>query len=276
MSAVVGLLNESLTEAIKSFYKLRKAYLALEGVMENERKFLSKRSTTSVNSAGFNQSLKGGSLRSTSGSVRSKMAPGLQKSTSTSAAASTTSLRQSGSSNPIPQIVTTPAAKKEDDDDDEFHFEDAEEDHKGSATPAGYMGHLNTPGAADVLGTDTSSISDHPIDAFILAGSNFCFGMLLLLLSFVPPTFAPLLKIVGFKGDRERGMQMLWKATQFHDIHGAMAGVVLMGYLNGFSSICDIIVSTGEGSYPKERCKALLRIMREVRRDYIRGDRREH
>jgi hypothetical protein len=109
---------------------------------------------------------------------------------------------------------------------------------------------------------DISAFSDHPVDRFILAGSNFCFGMLLLLLSFVPPAFSSLLKIVGFKGDRERGMAMLWQATKFHDIHGAMAGVVLMGYLNGFTSICDIIPSSGEGSYPKERCKALLRDMR--------------
>jgi tetratricopeptide (TPR) repeat protein len=69
-----------------------------------------------------------------------------------------------------------------------------------------------------------------------------------------------LLKIVGFKGDRDRGMKMLWQATKFHNIHGAMAGVVLMGYLNGFTTFCDILP---EGAYPKERCIALLRYMRE-------------
>jgi tetratricopeptide (TPR) repeat protein len=304
MSAVVGLLNESLTEAIKSFYKLRKAYLALEVIMENERNFLKKRSTSSLNTAGSGGSLKGGMARSKTGSLRSKAG--------TSAGASTTSLKQA-----VP--TGTPEVKKEagsglqkspvkDDDDDEFDFEDAEENNKGNVTPGEYGGHLNVStgkdgaialesekkadlesssasglpsthnnpsiAVSDAINdfqqltmsdpdTDITAFCDHPIDAFILAGSNFCFGMLLLLLSFVPPSFASLLKIVGFQGDRQRGMQMLWQATKFHDIHGAMSGIVLMGFLNGFTSICDIIPSTGEGSYPKERCKALLRVMRE-------------
>ncbi|KAH7095744.1 outer membrane protein Iml2/Tetratricopeptide repeat protein 39 [Paraphoma chrysanthemicola] len=313
MSAVVGLLNESLTEAIKSFYKLRKAYLALETVMENEKNFLKERSTSSVNSTSSASSFKKGPLRSRTGSVRSNAGAG---GSNTSAGASTASLKPTQETAKSPLTTDAPLdpkrAPKKDDDDDDFDFVDAEEERKGVETPGEYMGHLNvsvgdgtsiavdnaekkldiesSSGAAlpsyennpsttvpdvvddfekltvdDLEGPDTdiSTISDHPVDAFILAGSNFCFGMLLLLLSFIPPSFATLLKIVGFKGDRERGMQMLWQATKFHDIHGAMAGVVLMGYLNGFTSICDIIPSTGEGSYPKERCQILLRTMRE-------------
>jgi hypothetical protein len=293
MSAVVGLLNESLTEAIKSFYKLRKAYLALEAIMENERKFLKQRSTSSVNTTGSSGSQTGSLNRSKTGSLRSR--------TGTSGGASTTSLKQT------PQPAA-PAAKTTNDDDDDDDFVDAAEDKSGNVTPGGYMGHMNVPAGQDGSialdntqnkldinsssasalpasnnnptiavpeaiqdfeklavndpEVDISAFSDHPVDRFILAGSNFCFGMLLLLLSFVPPAFSSLLKIVGFKGDRERGMAMLWQATKFHDIHGAMAGVVLMGYLNGFTSICDIIPSRGEGSYPKERCKALLHDMR--------------
>lgn len=307
MAAVVGLLNESLTEAIKSFYKLRKAYLALEGIMEYEKNFLKQRSTSSINTAGSSKSQKAGLAGSKTGSLRSKTsASGIK--TGPSADASTASLKQNPES--VVAAATAPSKKTGNGDDDDFDFVDAAEDKSGNVTPGEYMGHINVPAGKDSsialdnsqkkLDLDSSSasglpasnnnptiavpdtiedfekltmsdnpdmdistFSEHPVDRFILAGSNFCFGMLLLLLSFVPPAFSSLLKIVGFKGDRERGMQMLWQATKFHDIHGAMAGVVLMGYLNGFTSICDIIPSSGDGSYPKERCKALLRVMRE-------------
>ncbi|USP74216.1 mitochondrial outer membrane protein iml2 [Curvularia clavata] len=312
MSAVVGVLNESLTEAVKSFYKLRKAYLALEGVMENEKKFLNERSTSSVNSIGSQGSSKGGSGPS---SMRSSAVQESKAATSAnaSAAASTSSLKQT-------TTITEQGTKKTDsqtkqtteaDNDDDFEFVDAAEDRQDPATPLEYMGHVNVavdedasvavdsaqtkvevqsssgpalpavgespsssmPNAIEYFeqltlndeGTpsaDIATFSDHPVDVFVLSGSNFCFGMLLLILSFIPPSFASLLKIVGFKGDRERGMRMLWQATKFHNIHGAMAGVVLMGYLNGFTNFCDIIPAKGEGSYPREKCLALLRYMR--------------
>jgi len=303
MAAVVGLLNESLTEAIKSFYKLRKAYLALEGIMEYEKNFLKQRSTSSVNTAASSGSQKPGLAGSKTGSLRSKTsANGLKP------GASTASLKQNLES--AEPASTVPSKKTGNGDDEDFDFVDVAEDKSGNVTPGEYMGHINVPAGKDGFialdnsekkldldsssasglpasnnnptiavpdtiddfekltmsdnpDMDISTFSEHPVDRFILAGSNFCFGMLLLLLSFVPPAFSSLLKIVGFKGDRERGMQMLWQATKFHDIHGAMAGVVLMGYLNGFTSICDIIPSSGDGSYPKERCKALLRVMRE-------------
>lgn len=312
MSAVVGVLNESLTEAIKSFYKLRKAYVALEGVVENEKRFLKERSMNSITTTSSATSSKPGSIRSNmaGSTLRGSRPP---TSTGPSAAASTASLKQT------PKDTTksgvTPKAKasgKGEDSDDDFDFVDAEEDRKGETTPAEYMGHLTvstknegsinfdnarrtvnlhsssapdlpsasndpssaTPGAVEDFikltladdedpQADIATFSDHPVDVFILSGSNFCFGMLMLLLSFIPPSFATLLKIVGFKGDRDRGLQMLWQATKFDNIHGAMAGFVIMGYLNGFTNFCDIIPTTGEGSYPKERCAALLAAMRQ-------------
>lgn len=302
MSAVVGVLNESLTEAIKSFYKLRKAYIALEGVIQNEKNFLKERSTSSLNSAGSGVSSKDGSGPSSlkSSKVQDSKAAA---SANASAAGSTSDLKQT--------TTITPETKKaaNDDNDDDFEFVDAAEDRPDVVTPLEYTGHINVPVDKNALvelesaqnsvdvksssapdlpaagetssssmpnaieyfeqltlsdeGEDIASFSNHPVDTFVLSGSNFCFGMLLLILSFIPPSFATLLKVVGFKGDRDRGMRMLWQATKFHNIHGAMAGVVLMGYLNGFTNFCDILPSQGEGAYPKEKCKALLRYMRE-------------
>ena len=55
MAALVGVLNETLTESVKAFYKLRKAYIALNTIMQMEEKYLqsrkSRRSTASNRSA---------------------------------------------------------------------------------------------------------------------------------------------------------------------------------------------------------------------------------
>jgi hypothetical protein len=310
MSAVVGVLNESLTEAIKSFYKLRKAYLTLEGVMDAEKKFLQSRSTSSLASTTSTNSSRPASRTSGRGPVITKVpAPD-----GVSAATSRTSLTRVNQE-VVPTssrgVVEEKNASQHDDDDDDFDFVDADEEHQGAETPVEYMGHLNVPadkggsveldntkrdihiksssapnlpheerspetsvpGAVEDFeqlmltetvkqGEDISLYSDHPVDVFIISGANFCFGILCLIISLVPPAFATLLKIVGFKGDRQRGTQMLWQATKFHNIHGAMGGLVLFGYYNGLNALCDIVPSSGEGSYPKARCKALLAEMR--------------
>jgi hypothetical protein len=294
MSAIVGVLNESLTEAIKSFYKLRKAFLTLESVMEAEKKYLRQKSTSSLNSTASTHSSR---PVSRAGTLPKPLAPEA-KSGATPIASSSKKMGEKME------------AGKDEDEDDDFDFVDANEEIPGAETPVEYMGHVavptengksvlldnserkvdidsssasnlpsesstNTriPSAIDDFekltisdtiqdGEDISLYGDHPVDVFIISGSNFCFGILLLLMSLVPPAFSTLLKIVGFKGDRERGIQMLWQASKFHNIHGAMAGLVLFGFYQvvGF---CDIIPQTGEGSYPKARCKALLADMRK-------------
>ncbi|KAJ4380706.1 Mitochondrial outer membrane protein iml2 [Didymella sp. IMI 355093] len=303
MSAVVGVLNESLTEALKSFYKLRKAYITLEAVMEAERTFLRTKSSSSLNSTA---SSKPSSIRSAGGSTLKKTlskTPSLRK----SANSSTTSLKQSGT---ITQPSVPDVKAKSGDSDDEFDFLDAEQE-RGAQTPLEYGGHINLPvqggsvaldnekkqidvNASSAPGLPTgnphettvpdpiadferlvlkddngqasvSEFTDQPIDEFIISGASFCFGILLVIVSMVPPAFASVLKVIGFKGDKDRGLRMLWQATKFNNIHGAMAGVVLMGYFNGFVGFCDIIPEAGEGAYPERRCKAL---MAEMRRRY--------
>lgn len=313
MSAIVGVLNESLTEAIKSFYKLRKAYLTLESVLDAEKKFLKERSTSSLGSTSLATSSRPASRTSARGSP---LVPEPLASQGPSAAASRTSLNKDkgvryDKDTPIP-ASSEKKQSGQNEEDDEFDFVDADEERNGVETPMEYMGHLNVPiekgqtvtldnsindldldstSAQNIPASgrqpetdvpeavqefeqltlsetvkaneDVSLFGDHPVDLFIISGSNFCFGILLLMISMVPPAFSTLLKIVGFKGDRERGIQMLWQATKFHNIHGAMAGLVLFMYYNGITGFCDILPQTGEGSYPRARCKELLIEMRK-------------
>ncbi|KAI4765523.1 hypothetical protein E4T52_01691 [Aureobasidium sp. EXF-3400] len=244
MSAVVAVLNESLSESIKGFYKMRKAYVALQEIADAEKRYMKGRSSTSV---------AGTSTRSTV-----KPAPSL---------AST-----------APSISgQTLVAQDEDDDDD---FVDADE-NLIPATPTTYQGHLESkelesklgnlsirPGSSSTMTPvvpvveedDFTDFSNHPVDLFIHSGSNLCFGLLQLMLSLIPPAFSKLLYIIGFKGDRELGIQMLWRATRYTNVNGAMAGLITLGYYNLTVGFCDIVTSD---AYPKERLTTLLVQMRK-------------
>ncbi|KAF1956272.1 hypothetical protein CC80DRAFT_548568 [Byssothecium circinans] len=308
MSAIVGVLNESLTEAVKGFYKLRKAYLTLEGVMDAEKKFLETRSTSSLASTASGSPSRPASRASEDRARSVAPKPPIPDKSAKRTLSTDTEEDKTKDKEGIAKEKGTLDGEEE----DEFDFVDADEDHEKVETQMEYMGHLNVPtekgqgigldnkrrdvhiksssapnlpseetkldtsvpDAVDDFDkltlTDTikasediSKFSDHPVDVFIISGANFCFGILLLIISLVPPAFATLLKIVGFKGDRERGIQMLWQATKFHNIHGAMAGLVIFGYYNGITGFCDIIPRSGEGSFPKERCKVLLAEMRK-------------
>lgn len=87
-------------------------------------------------------------------------------------------------------------------------------------------------------------------EEFIKSGVNLCFGVLQLVISMIPPALGKILSIIGFKGDKDASILMLWEATKSDNIHGALALLTLLLYYTGPAQTCDIEV---EGAYPKAR-----------------------
>ncbi|EAW07801.1 TTC39/IML2 family protein [Aspergillus clavatus NRRL 1] len=250
MGAVVGVLNESLTESIKGFYRLRKAYITLDAILKMEQKYLQEsRMATPIESAAP------GSIPL---SMKRQGSSNLQ---SSSSSISSAKIKKAASS------ATTLAAPVENTD----LSERLTGLNLSSETLApGDVKEASTLGPADMLNHDPDSdIFHNQIDIFVHSGSNFCFGILLLLISMVPPAFSKLLSIIGFHGDKERGLRMLWQASKFHNLIGAIAAFSVLGYYNGFVRYCDIMPDSIPGQdedvqgYPQERLELLLAKMRK-------------
>lgn len=238
MSAVVGVLNESLTESIKAFYRLRKAYIALDGIMQMEEKYLQEQNSKSSTSS------------STSLSKSTGPPPGAWKSGS--------SLENSREQSPQPQPRAPDTGRRS--LDNELEALDLSESDIIPEKPRANTVHMTHDPDSDIF--------NKPVDVFVHSGANLCFGLLLLLISMVPPAFNKLLYVVGFRGDRSRGLQMLWQATKFHNLNGAIAGLALLAFYNGFVRYCEIHpdARTQNGddidSYPGKKLVALLSEMR--------------
>ncbi|KAL5357024.1 mitochondrial outer membrane protein iml2 [Aspergillus floccosus] len=226
MSAVVGVLNESLTESIKGFYKMRKAYITLDGILKMEQKFMQMKRSGELSPAELAHS----SSRSSGQGADTKSNPA-------------TAVEAGGLSQKLSDLNVS----REPTDSD-----------------------MSAETSSDMLSHDPDSdIFRNQIDVFVHSGANFCFGILLLLISMVPPAFSKLLGIIGFHGDKERGLKMLWQASKFHNLIGAIAAFAMLGYYNGFVRYCDIMpdpVPGEEGdvrAYPQEKLQALLVKMRK-------------
>ncbi|KAB8266381.1 hypothetical protein BDV30DRAFT_222006 [Aspergillus minisclerotigenes] len=219
MSAVVGVLNESLTESIKGFYKMRKAYITLDGILKMEQAYM--------------QSISGGVSPADQGE-ESKPSP-------------TATVEAKGLSQRLSDLSVSQ-----------------------DSTKSGELTEPSTPNPSDMLSHDPDSdIFKNQIDVFVHSGSNFCFGILLLVISMVPPAFSKLLSIIGFYGDKERGLRMLWQASKFNNLIGALAAFAILAYYNGFVRYCDIMPDPVPGDqgdvqgYPQKRLEALLAQMRQ-------------
>ncbi|KAK9240759.1 outer membrane protein Iml2/Tetratricopeptide repeat protein 39 [Lipomyces kononenkoae] len=100
-------------------------------------------------------------------------------------------------------------------------------------------------------------------DDYIQSGVNLCFGILQLVISMIPPAFGRVLSLIGFRGDRDTSIQMLWEATSSDNIHGALALLTLLLYYTGPAQACDITLS--ETSFPRDR---LLSVLARTRKRY--------
>ncbi|KAK7721130.1 Mitochondrial outer membrane protein iml2 [Diaporthe eres] len=278
MGAIISVMHESLTEGIKGFYKLRKAFVALDAIMEAESRVLAERK---ANGAAQGPSSSTGApkqdaivedqknLESDSDLEFVDAPEDVEKSQAPAAYAG--HLRRVNSK-------SAPSSVLEKDMSDlalETATASLPASRKSSPDSQGRNGSPQRRPVRQTLldqaGPDSSTFTN-PVDVFVHSGANMCFGILLLIISMVPPAFSKLLYIIGFKGDRERGVQMLWQSTKFDNVNGGVAGLMLLGYYNGILAFADILPSemdveelADEGEiigYPKEQCSALLQSMR--------------
>lgn len=305
MSAVVGLLNENIMEGLKSFYKMRKAFMALDAIHQAERKYMQSlaekndtiaksSSLTSLNTTGSKNSMNampGGFGDSMSKSQELSPIPRSVPIATTNTVQNSEKTADSDSGTDTPdnfvdadegnQNTTASATNGDQDYTDRVTQQFAATSLKSPMSVTSSAPFTprtpRTPlkSSLDLLEHDPESdIFADPIDRFVHSGANLCFGMLLLILSMIPPAFGKLLYIIGFRGDRPRGVRMLWQASKFQNINGAMAGLILLGYYNGLIGFCDILPDTPppealesdpyadlEG-YPQKRLEALLVDMR--------------
>jgi hypothetical protein len=213
MSAVVSVLHESLTEGIKGFYRLRKAYLTLDAIIETERRALGHGAHTVM---APHEAMPGTFDDDEFNDLEEKQQDGTPEDSDPEFVDAKETPGQSGTQTPL-----TPPAQEKTQQDAEKKLADLKLEPKSD-------------------GPEPTRLTN-PLDIYIYSGSNMCFGTLLLLLSMIPPAMSRLLSIIGFRGDRERGIRMLWNATRFHNVNGAVSGLALLGYYNGILGTADIL-----------------------------------
>ncbi|KAG9229263.1 outer membrane protein-like protein iml2 [Amylocarpus encephaloides] len=230
-SAICGVMSGSVTQAVRGFYKLRQAFVTLDGIMQVEAKYLQGR-FGNASGVSLSQTNNGNVVR-----MSHDQGPTDEKNDE----------RMSSS--------TSPRSSLED-------FEIVEGDMIPLSNATMVHSRLLEISPASV------GITSHT-DIFIHSGTRLCYGMLLVIFSMIEnPLFTKILYIVGFKGDRERGTRYLWEAARFDNFNSAIAGIALLGYYNGLSGFSDILPTDASADndlsgYPRGRCRKLLLDMRK-------------
>lgn len=176
------MLSGSVTEAIKGFYKLRKAFLTLDDIMAIESKYLRERI---------------GSSRASLASQTERPLTGHYSRTSTDLGAGNVMGEKPDGDAQVQEILEKESETEPD-------------------IPLG-----TTKAQSRLLDIDPASvgITSHT-DVYIHSGTRLCYGTLLVVFSMIEnPLFSRILYIVGFKGDRERGTRYLWQSSRFNNLY---------------------------------------------------------
>lgn len=119
-----------------------------------------------------------------------------------------------------------------------------------------YLNIQNVVYEAEKLGRGPGDpIFTNSTDAYIQSGTNLCFGVILVILSFIPPFLRLPLRLLGAQGDLEKGLRLLWQASRYSNLHGAIAGLLLLGAYLFIRAEFDIMDMK---PYPKESFEQLL------------------
>ncbi|CAM1510655.1 Fc.00g009900.m01.CDS01 [Cosmosporella sp. VM-42] len=236
MGAVVGVLHESLIEAMKSFYKLRKAFLTLDAIIQQEEKIIGGVATGDISRV---------ATPKPPGDELAEKTDGLAvNDDADSSKPDSVNDKDSSTGTETPADLTTDTTSEDFDE-------------------------LKLAGAKSRPTDAEPALLDNPLDVFVHSGANMCFGILLLILSLVPPAFSRILSVVGFHGDRDRGVKMLWRSTPYDNVNGAISGMCLLAYYNGLLGAVDILPDEKDFDEtaqmvgpPKEKCDKLLATMR--------------
>ena len=261
MSAVVSVLTESLTESIKGFYKLRRAWGVLEQITAMEKRYTEQKD------------IKDGADLFRAGTNRTEPsnANGGATLESTAKPSSIHDLLHSEKDDAPRTSMDSGAAAQEKDAASDAGSDDFVD--VGESVPAEsqtfdtvtndttqHSNSAQSPSQPDPQSDPLTPYLTHPIEKFIHSILCTQYGMLLVLLSLIPPAFSPILSIVGFRGNRSRGLALLWRSSASETIQGAIAAIVILEFYNGLTSLLDIQT---EDAYPQARLLDLLKIMRQ-------------
>ncbi|KAG0668040.1 Mitochondrial outer membrane protein iml2 [Maudiozyma exigua] len=264
LHALLMLFSESLVEAAKALFKLRKAYSMLTQIINlvqnsEKRKRPSshniKPMTPADNSSTTTASSKSSSRSRSSSNSNPSTKNSHKNSRSPSVSVSDSGI-STGTSSTLSTSVDIPYKVSETQKNDNSLNELAEKIQKmkigrlaGSHidnAPAFSrlreglgLGTMKTIDKKNSNATTESYLSEEydlhqaTIDEFIASGTNLCYGILQVVLSLIPPAVGAVLSVVGFKGSREEGLRLIWKATRQRNVHGCIGLLALMFYYDG-------------------------------------------